>query len=68
MDEEIGNKKAIENSNTRFYKALESLSIEKMAEIWKHSDNAICIHPGCKMFTGWTAYQKVGQGYLKIQE
>ena len=58
MDEEIGIEQAIENSNTRFYKAFESLSIEKMEEVWKHSDNAICIHPGWEMFTGWTAIRE----------
>ena len=43
---------------TRFYKAFESLSIEKMEEVWRHSDNAICIHPGWEMFTGPMAIQE----------
>jgi hypothetical protein len=37
------------------YKAFETLSIGKMEEVWKHSDNTICIHPGWEMFTSWTA-------------
>jgi hypothetical protein len=45
MDKEKWLAQAIEASNSRFYKAYESLSIEKMEEVWKHSNDAICIHP-----------------------
>ncbi|CAN5501652.1 nuclear transport factor 2 family protein [soil metagenome] len=58
MDEEKGIELPIDNSNTRFYKAFESLSIVKMEEVWKHSDDTICIHPGWEMFTGWTAIRE----------
>jgi len=58
MNEEKGIEQRIENSNSRFYEAFESLSIEKMEEVWKHSDNTICIHPGWEMFTGWTAIRE----------
>ena len=58
MNEEKGIEQRIENSNSRFYEAFESLSIEKMEEVWKHSDNTICIHPGWQMFTGWTAIRE----------
>jgi len=58
MNEEKGIQLPIDNSNTRFYKAFESLSIEKMEEVWKHSDDTICIHPGWEMFTGWTAIRE----------
>ena len=58
MDGEKGIKQNVEESNTRFYRAFESLSIEKMEDIWKHSDDAICIHPGWEMFTGWTAIRE----------
>lgn len=58
MDEEKDIEQTIENSNTRFYKAFESLSIEKMEEVWKHNDNTICIHPGWEMFAGWTAIRE----------
>jgi len=58
MAEEKGIEQRIENSNSRFYEAFESLSIEKMEEVWNHSDNTICIHPGWEMFTGWTAIRE----------
>jgi ketosteroid isomerase-like protein len=58
MDEEKGVEQQIEDSNARFYKAFESLAIEKMEEVWKHSEDVICIHPGWEMFTGWTAIRE----------
>jgi len=41
MDEEKGVEETIEDSNSIFYKAFESLSIEKMEEVWKHSNDTI---------------------------
>jgi SnoaL-like protein len=58
MDEEKDIEQTIENSNTRFYKAFETLSIEKMGEVWKHEYNTIRIHPGWEMFAGWTAIRE----------
>lgn len=65
MDEEIGVEQTIEDSNSRFYKAFESLSIEKMDAAWKHSDDTICIHPGWEMFTSWTA---IRESWVRIFE
>jgi hypothetical protein len=65
MDEEKGVEQTIEEINTRFYKAFESLSIEKMEEVWKHSDDSVCIHPGWEMFTSWTA---IRESWLRIFE
>ena len=65
MDEEKGVEQTIEDSNSRFYKAFESLSIEKMDAAWKHSDDTICIHPGWEMFTSWTA---IRESWLRIFE
>jgi SnoaL-like protein len=65
MDEEKGVEQTIEDSNSRFYKAFESLSIEKMDGAWKHSDDTICIHPGWEMFTRWTA---IRESWVRIFE
>jgi hypothetical protein len=65
MDEEKGVEQTIEGSNSRFYKAFESLSIEKMDAVWKHSDDTICIHPGWEMFTSWTA---IRESWVRIFE
>jgi ketosteroid isomerase-like protein len=65
MDEEKGVEETIEYSNSIFYKAFESLSIEKMEEVWKHSDDTICIHPGWEMFTSWAA---IRESWIRIFE
>ena len=65
MDKEKVSEQAIEDSNSRFYKAFESLSIEKMEEVWKHSNDAICIHPGWEMFSSWTA---IRESWVRIFE
>ena len=49
---------AIQKVNTRFYNAFESLSLERMEEVWKHSDDVVCVHPGWDLFTGWMAVQE----------
>jgi ketosteroid isomerase-like protein len=65
MDKEKDLEQIIEYSNARFYKAFESLSIENMEEVWKHSDDTICIHPGWEMFTSWTA---IRESWVRIFE
>jgi SnoaL-like domain len=65
MDEKKGVEQTIDNSNSTFYKAFESLSIEKMEEVWKRSDDTVCIHPGWEMFTSWTA---IRESWLRIFE
>lgn len=49
---------AIQKINTRFYDAFESLSLERMEEIWKHSEDIICVHPGWDLFAGWMAVRE----------
>jgi ketosteroid isomerase-like protein len=62
---------AIQRINTRFYNAFESLSLEKMEEVWKHSDDVVCVHPGWDLFTGWMAVREswmtIFQNTEKIQ-
>jgi ketosteroid isomerase-like protein len=49
---------AIQSINTKFYNAFESLSLESMDVVWKHSDDIICVHPGWDLITGWMAVQE----------
>jgi len=55
----------VERINNKFYAAFESLSIEKMEEVWSHGDNTVCVHPGWDMFTGWLA---IRESWLRIFE
>lgn len=65
MDKGKGIERSVEASNLRFYKAFESLSIQKMEEVWKHSNDVICIHPGWEMFSSWTA---IRESWVRIFE
>ena len=44
--------------NGEFYRAFESLSIEKMDKLWKHNEKVVCIHPGWDLFIGWLAIRE----------
>jgi ketosteroid isomerase-like protein len=48
----------IQGINIQFYRAFESLSLERMEEVWKHSDDVVCVHPGWDLFRGWTAVRE----------
>jgi len=65
MDKAKGIEQSIEANNLRFYKAFESLSIEKMEEVWKNSNDVICVHPGWEMFSSWTA---IRESWMRIFE
>jgi ketosteroid isomerase-like protein len=55
----------IERVNSKFYGAFESLSIEKMEEVWSHTDDTVCVHPGWDLFNGWLA---IRESWLRIFE
>jgi|SRR5919198_1790086 hypothetical protein len=48
----------VKKINNQFYHAFENLSIEMMERVWKHVDNAVCIHPGWDLFIGWLAIRE----------
>ena len=48
----------IQDINIQFYKAFESLSLERMEQVWKHSDDVVCVHPGWDLIRGWTAVRE----------
>src|SRR5256885_4585736 len=48
----------VQKISSEFYHAFENLSIERMEGLWKHDDNAVCIHPGWDLFTGWLAIRE----------
>ena len=48
----------VNKANTEFYSAFESLSIEMMDKLCKHTKMSFCIHPGWDLFTGWLAIRE----------
>jgi ketosteroid isomerase-like protein len=45
----------VEEANTRFYRAFETLDIEEMDRVWVHGEHACCVHPGWPLLRGWDA-------------
>ena len=41
--------------NANFYRAFESLDIQRMAAVWARGDHVKCIHPAWSMLSGWEA-------------
>jgi len=48
-------RKALEELNELFYKALETLDMDAMERIWLHEGWVRCIHPGWDVLVGWHA-------------
>jgi hypothetical protein len=40
-------------ANQRFYDAHEQRDVEAMSEVWDHSEEAICVHPGWPILRTW---------------
>jgi ketosteroid isomerase-like protein len=43
----------VEETNARFYRALEARDLEAMEALWLHADYVRCVHPGWCLLTGW---------------
>lgn len=56
---------SVEQANAEFYRALESLDIERMDKVWTHEDRVRCVHPGWDMIYGW---QRVRESWVRIFE
>ena len=53
----------VEAANQKFYKTLDSASLEVMDQIWLHEDWVRCVHPGWDVLTGW---EEVRESWNKI--
>jgi len=40
-------------ANEAFYRALESLQLDRMQALWLRSDDIKCVHPGWELVYGW---------------
>lgn len=41
--------------NAEFYSSFEARSLDRMSELWEHSDEVRCTHPGWPTLKGWGA-------------
>jgi len=52
MDEDS---ERLREANERFYRALESLDLGAMEQVWLHEGFVRCVHPGWDVVVGWDA-------------
>ena len=58
-------RRQVEEANTAFYQALESLDLDAMADVWEASARSACVHPGSPWYLGWA---EVRRGFEVIFE
>ena len=61
-EEELGE---IQETNERFYRALESRDLEAMEAIWLHADYVRCVHPGWGLLSGWDSVRQSWEAIFK---
>jgi ketosteroid isomerase-like protein len=49
---------AVRTANQGFYRAFESLSLERMDAVWAHDGQVMCVHPGWPLAEGWPAVRR----------
>lgn len=42
-------------ANAAFYEAFESRDMDRMSEVWEHSERVSCVHPGWGVLRGWAS-------------
>lgn len=47
--------KAVSRANLEFYRAFETLHLQRMADVWLREPYVKCVHPGAEMLTGYDA-------------
>ena len=49
----MSDKDAVREANAGFYRAFESLDVERMEAVWLQVPHIVCIHPGWRPLSGW---------------
>jgi ketosteroid isomerase-like protein len=44
---------AVRAANAEFYAAFEARDLDRMSDVWEHSDRVTCTHPGWRVLRGW---------------
>ncbi len=58
-------------TNLAFYDAFEARDLDRMSDVWEHSDRVSCTHPGWSVLRGWGAvaasWMALFQGPQRLQ-
>ena len=67
----MSDREALIEANQAFYRAFESLDIEKMELIWLRDSKIVCIHPGWRKLTGWgpimNSWERIFDGVFEMK-
>jgi ketosteroid isomerase-like protein len=55
----------VQETNDRFYRAIESQDLEAMDQVWRHADYVRCVHPGWSLLTGWESVRQSWEAIFK---
>lgn len=55
----------IQETNARFYRAVESQDLDAMEAVWLHADYVRCVHPGWCLLTGWESVRQSWEAIFK---
>ncbi|PYM59787.1 MAG: DUF4440 domain-containing protein [Candidatus Rokuibacteriota bacterium] len=55
----------VQETNARFYRALEARDLEAMEALWLHADYVRCVHPGWCLLTGWEPVRQSWEAIFK---
>jgi len=64
---------SVEAANTALYAAFEALDFRAMEELWDHTADVVCVHPGWEPLSGWPAVREswraiiANTGYMRIR-
>jgi ketosteroid isomerase-like protein len=61
---------AVVEANRQFYRAFESLDLEKMEKVWLKDRQIVCIHPGWRKLSGWgpvmQSWERIFEGVFEM--
>jgi len=61
---------AVVEANREFYRAFQSLDIEKMEKVWLKDRQIVCIHPGWRKLSGWgpvmQSWERIFEGVFEM--
>ena len=67
----MADQKEIIEANQAFYRAFESLDLERMEAIWLRDPRIVCIHPGWRRLVGWgpvmDSWEKIFQSAFEMK-
>src|ERR1700689_1181033 len=67
----MSDRDAVLKANDAFYRAFESLDLERMERLWLRDHRIACVHPGWRRLTGWgpvmTSWERIFQSAFEMK-